>query len=109
VVARSRAIVRGVGSARRSTILAAIVVAVRGLLALRGRWRRAAHRGKISAQLAWLVAIRVNLAPLETAGLFSIRTALSGGSKAKTPACSQAPAGGSVIHLCLPLLTAVNQ
>src|SRR5205085_1841464 len=32
-------------------------------------WRRAAHRGKISAQLAWLVAIRVNLAPLATAGL----------------------------------------
>ena len=30
----------------------------------------AADRGKVSAQLAWLVAIRVNLAPLATAGLF---------------------------------------
>jgi hypothetical protein len=36
VVARSRAIVRVVGSARRSAILGTIVVAVRGLLALRG-------------------------------------------------------------------------
>jgi|GraSoiStandDraft_42_1057292.scaffolds.fasta_scaffold40417_3 hypothetical protein len=36
VVARSRAIVRGVRSARRSAILAAIVIAVRGLLAFRG-------------------------------------------------------------------------
>jgi len=36
VITRSRAIDRGVGSARRSAILAAIVVAVRGLLALRG-------------------------------------------------------------------------
>jgi hypothetical protein len=36
VVARSRAMDRGVGSARRSAILAAIVLAVRGLLAFRG-------------------------------------------------------------------------
>src|SRR5438477_12930281 len=33
-------------------------------------WRRAAHRGKVSAQLAWLVATRGNLAPLASAGLF---------------------------------------
>src|SRR5437764_8739390 len=58
------------------------------------RWRRgvlfvaavtaATDRGKVSAQLAWLVAITVNLAPLATAGLFSSAISLA-------PICAYIP------------------